>query len=77
MTQDKAGWVWPLDAMWCDDQIEVTCSGGVVNVAVTSEQAVDSYNHSFTCDIVLPVDQVRELRDFLTKALDAHLNAPG
>lgn len=40
-----------------------------VCISVTEEQAVDSYNCSFTCSMHLTVEQVKQLRDWLSAAL--------
>ena len=42
---------------------------GGVAINVTEEQAVDSYNDSFTCTASLTVDQAVELRDWLVKMI--------
>jgi len=54
-----------------DEEIEVTASGDLVNIAVTDEQAVDSYNATFTCDIALPREKAAELHAFLGAFLEA------
>jgi len=65
----KAGWTY-TSTDWSQAEIEATASGGVVNIAVTDEHAMDSYNATFTCDIALPFDKVAELHAFLGAFLD-------
>lgn len=55
---------------WDAGEIAVTVhQDGMVLVEVTEEHAVDSYNHEFTCGVTLPPDKVRELAEFLIKAV--------
>jgi hypothetical protein len=52
-----------------DNEIDVISSANGVAIAVSEEQAMDSYNSTFTCEIVLPWPEVEKLRDFLSEAL--------
>ena len=53
-----------------DNEITVVkTNDGGVEVSVSAEQAVDSYNSIFECAIKLPVDDARRLRDWLVAAV--------
>jgi hypothetical protein len=57
----------PVDS---ENEIHVwECECGAIAVSVLDEQAVDSYNSTFVCDIYLPREQAVRLRDFLTALL--------
>jgi hypothetical protein len=65
------GWRNPSD---CENEVEFTVGpdlwnseGGrdFVNICVSDEQAMDSYNQTFACDVSLPLSVARSLRDFL------------
>lgn len=36
-------------------------------ISVSDEQAMDSYNSTFTCDICLPTPEAKRLRDYLNR----------
>lgn len=53
-----------------DGELSVTAYSGGVTLEITQEQAVDSYNHEFTCTIQLSQrEKVEELVGVLTKWL--------
>ena len=61
-----------------DNEIEVTRSSGYspdpdgwITVTVSDEKAVDSYNQTFSCSIMLSDDVARALLDHLTTLLEA------
>lgn len=58
------------DQMWFEvGELTVTSSDNGVLVAVEQEQAVDSYNKSFTCQCLLSRHDAEGLRDFLIRVL--------
>lgn len=40
-------------------------------LAVAEEKAVDSYNHTFDCQIMLPESEAKKLRDYLNRIYPA------
>jgi hypothetical protein len=52
---------------WEDgEEIEVTVrEDGRIVISVTEDHAMDSYNQSFTCSIILPVEEVAKLKAVL------------
>lgn len=52
-----------------DSEIELTVAEDSIEVAVTEEQAMDSYNQDFTCRFYLTREEAEQVRDLLIKAL--------
>jgi hypothetical protein len=49
-----------------ENGVEITGREGLI-IAVTEEQAVDSYNEYFTCTYTLSLEKARELNVLITK----------
>jgi hypothetical protein len=47
--------------------INVYTHNGKLGVSISDEKAMDSYNETFTCDISLPVEAAKLLRDYLVE----------
>jgi hypothetical protein len=45
------------------------CECGDIAISVAEEQAMDSYNSTFECDVYIPRAEAERLRDWLTQAL--------
>lgn len=53
-----------------DAELEAVATDDHVRFSVTEEKAMDSYNQTFTCNVNLPLDQARSLRDWLTEQIE-------
>lgn len=62
---DRGIWGFKSTDDWDDTSIAITSTPDGLLVAVTEEQAVDSYNDTFTCSVTIPPAQVREFIQFL------------
>lgn len=51
-----------------EGSLEATSHGGGISIAVTAEQAVDSYNQDFTCTRNLTAEEAVKLAEFLLAA---------
>lgn len=73
----KAGWTYAQPG-WGEGEIDVTLVAADpdmgdpagVNIAVSREHAMDSYNQTFTCYVIVPPEKLDELIDFLQRARD-------
>jgi hypothetical protein len=52
-----------------DGELEAVAGDHCVTISVTDEQAVDSYNQTFTCEALLPRPEAERLRDWLIEML--------
>ena len=64
---ERAIWEFTDNKDWSDAEIAVTANGLGLNIAVTDEKAVDSYNQEFTCSVIIPPAKVRELMAFISQ----------
>jgi hypothetical protein len=53
------------DDPWDEPHITVVAKPDSVLISVSEEQAVDSYNETFTCSINIPKEKAQELIQFL------------
>lgn len=66
MTERSFQWENPVDQ---ENTISVARTPLGLNISVADEQAVDSYNSTFECDINLPLAEALRLRDYLNRVL--------
>ncbi len=72
MTAER-NWSYVPDAQrfrWDDAEMEVVATADHVRFSVTEDKAMDSYNKTFTCNVNLPLEQARSLRDWLTQQIE-------
>jgi hypothetical protein len=65
--------VWTLDKShsWDGAEIVVTASEGGASISVSEEQAVDSYNKTFTCTMQLTQEEAEKLALFIIRSVRA------
>ena len=69
MAMKRGYWADPPGDRFGEDGVEFTSSEEGLVIAVTDEQAVDSYNATFTCDWLLTPERARALRDWLNEVI--------
>jgi hypothetical protein len=66
----RSTWTYEVAEGWdIGDAVDVTVTPDHVLIAVTEEQAMESYNQEFTCSVAVPYSKVAELHQLLGKAL--------
>ena len=70
----KRGFYWEGDGLSYDNAISIFLNQkDELTIAVTQEQAVDSYNQTFECTAYLSRQDAERLRDYLVKVLSMGL----
>lgn len=72
----RAHWEYAISEGWrAGDGVEVVLTEQGVQISVTQEKAVGSYNEEFTCSVTVPFDQLAGAVSVLALALAKHVGA--